>query len=135
MAPIVRIQRPASHQKCSVPCDHLDCLKIFWQDAGDRDHPDDYVKPGLTRNKSISTASIFRFQFYFYETRSGSQSLRMQFFRSDPLDVIDLVLMAYNARVINHTLLYDGKNILAQTKSPTPLPQPHHMINSQIINP
>ena len=64
-------------------------------------------------------AFISRFQFYFY----------------DPLDVIDLVLMAYNAGVINHTLLYDGKNILAQTKSPTPPPQPHLMINSQIINP
>jgi len=122
MAPIVRIQRPATHQKCSVPYDHLDCLNIFRQDAGDRDH-DDCVKPGLTRNKSISMAFISRFQFYFYETRSGSaQSLRMQFFRSDPLDVIDLVLMAYNAGVINHTPLYDKKNILAQTKSPMPPP-------------
>ena len=64
-------------------------------------------------------AFISRFQFYFY----------------DPLDVIDLVLMAYNAGVINHTPLYDGKNILAQTKSPIPLPQPPLMINSQIINP
>ena len=80
-------------------------------------------------------AFISRFQFYFYETRSGSQSLRMQFFRSDPLDVIELVLMAYNAGVINHTPFYDGKNILAQTKSPIPLRQPHLMINSQIINP
>ena len=69
-------------------------------------------------------AFISRFQFYFYETRSSSQSLRMQFCRSDPLDVIDLVLMAYNAGVINHTPIYDGKNILAQTKSPIPLPQP-----------
>ena len=57
----------------------------------------------------------------------------MQFFRSDPLDVIDLVLMAYNAGVINDTPLYDEKNILAQTKSPILLPQPH--LNSQMVNP
>ena len=62
-------------------------------------------------------AFISRFQFYFY----------------DPLDVIDLVLMAYNAGVINHTPLYDGKNILARTKSPIPLPQPH--LNSHMVNP
>ena len=54
-------------------------------------------------------AFISRFQFYFY----------------DPLDVIDLVLMAYNAGVINHTPLYDGKkhscpNQITDTPPPAP---------------
>ena len=48
-------------------------------------------KPGLTKYKSISMVFISTFQIYFYETRSSSQSLRMQFFRSDPLDVFNLV--------------------------------------------
>ena len=93
MAPIVRIQRSASHQKCSVAYDvcpistvwtYSDIMRaietiqtIMW-------------KPGLTKYKSISMVFISTFQIYFYETRSSSQSLRMQFFRSDPLDVFNL---------------------------------------------
>ena len=48
-------------------------------------------KPGLTKYKSISMVFISTFQIYFYETRSSAPSLRMQFFRSDPLDVFNLV--------------------------------------------
>ena len=94
MAPIVRIQRSASHQKCYVAYDicpistvwtYSDIMRaietiqtIMW-------------KPGLTKYKSISMVFISTFQIYFYETRSSAQSLRMQFFRSDPLDVFNLV--------------------------------------------
>ena len=94
MAPIVRIQRSASHQKFSVAYDicpistvwtYSDIMRaietiqtIMW-------------KPGLTKYKSISMVFISTFQIYFYETRSSAQSLRMQFFRSDPLDVFNLV--------------------------------------------
>ena len=94
MAPIVRIQRSASHQKFSDAYDicpistvwtYSDIMRaietiqtIMW-------------KPGLTKYKSISMVFISTFQIYFYETRSSAQSLRMQFFRSDPLDVFNLV--------------------------------------------
>ena len=79
-------------------------------------------------------AFISRFQFYFYETRSGSQSLRMQFFRSDPLDVIDLVLMAYNAGVINHTPLFDGKTFLLKPNHRYPSPSPPSIVKWELTS-
>ena len=84
MAPIVRTQRTASCPISTV-WTYSDTMRaieniqtIMW-------------KPGLTKYKSISMVFISTFQIYFYETRSSSQSLRMQFFRSDPLDVFNLV--------------------------------------------